>query len=356
MKYYHTRHSSQIKVKKDDLSGPLNPRYKHSSQVEDIQPIEEIRHNPLGSIQKYLTKSQILVFNHILEIARIKQDIYPTQKTIATSLNICVKTVQRAISELKKLGLLNYLGRSNTSCLYRPSSFLLLEWVRNALKRAIPALAWISTTFVTAGQWCQLKSLQSEMSPDIKFNRFIYLSAVVNNNILVNYNTIKTKTYVSDNKSGRVMNPYIEKLVTELCLNEYQAQALESYSDTHLKKAISRLPSIKEKQSKENYLFKLLEYEKFPDRAPNYKKKFVSSKTESKASQLDASEVISSQERYLQDKEQRQQAKKINISESKTKQQIMDELRKKIEAKSQDPQFFGNHFLKILSQGLNKDF
>lgn len=251
----------------------LFPRYVNSFQVKDVEPIKEVQYNPLSSLQKYLTRSDIMVLNEIIGLGRRFPDIYIKHETIASTIGRCRKTVLRSVSKLKELGLLNYLFRHNKSSLYRPSSFLLRDWVRSSLKQILPALSWISSKFLLMGTFAY-QSLQTEMSHDINKNRFIYLSTVSIKHRLVNYDNNKGAKKV---KIGEVMNPRIEKLRELLNLEFHEANGLSKYPDWILDKALKRIDGIQSVQYKSQYLFALCEKELNPppriERAYNHLKK-----------------------------------------------------------------------------------
>lgn len=227
----------------------LFPRYVNSFQVEDIQPIEEVQRNPQSYLLKTTTHSDRLVFTELIRIARIKQDVYVSHETIAKNIKRCRRTVQRAIKKLRDIGLVNYLYRPNKSSLYRPSSFLLLEWVRNLLKDVIPTLSWISIAFLTAGQFAP-SSIQTEMSHDIKQNRFIYYQSKY---IIDAPEDFRPEISRLETKVERVVNPIVQRLHDSIQFDDHTLTEMAKYSDKVLLRAEKIMAKAKNVKHKPTY-------------------------------------------------------------------------------------------------------
>lgn len=120
-------------------------KHKRSNKIsqgwscEDPYPIAAVLNCPVDYIVRTLTKTQIAVYNFLLVWENSFRVLFFAQDTIALSLKISRCTVNRAIRDLKKLGLLAVKNRGRTSCEYRITRWLRDINVRESLKNIFSA-------------------------------------------------------------------------------------------------------------------------------------------------------------------------------------------------------------------------
>ena len=120
------------------------PSRTKSQTLTDIVPQSEaILYNIADYIQSNFSKIDILITGFIITARYNYKDIHHSQSTIARKVGCSREHVNRILRKLKKLGLVNYIYRHMTSCLYRLSSFFDQRETRQQLRKYFPILWYL---------------------------------------------------------------------------------------------------------------------------------------------------------------------------------------------------------------------
>ena len=230
------------------------PRFVKSIQVQDVIPSQEVRCSPRKFISS-LNANKKKVLNYLLFMGNRYQDVYLRQDTIAKVFKLSRETVNRIISYLCELNLINKVTRHNKSCLYRISSWFLETDTRTRLKDMLFSLTFIPLLYLYAGSSSHdiIKGEIFKQNQLQEQNQLIYLERARAREIPENKITKSREGQESVLKSE-----IIERLVKLAQLDVHAMLKLNDYSEGSLLSIERTLKNNRSVSNPAGYLFSLL--------------------------------------------------------------------------------------------------
>lgn len=101
------------------------------------------RHDPISFCKNNLTRSQQLLLNSLIFDRSYQRQLYKAQSTLASGINRCRATANRALKKLDKLCLVVKTYRHKKTCLYQLSPIFKDPYIRAKLVTLFPALKFL---------------------------------------------------------------------------------------------------------------------------------------------------------------------------------------------------------------------